>query len=72
MKKNEGLTPRQEATLMRAMNDEGISLLEAEAILASVREDLGEPPEPNSVSVTQTASVVEAGATVIGYRARNI
>lgn len=57
-----------EKALTEAMRAEGIEEQKITAVLAR----LASMPSSSTVSVTQTMGTVEAGATVVGYRADRI
>lgn len=73
MSNTQELTLDQEDFLIASMLRAGIERDVAEGVLAKAQVALKRiPREPDGVQVYQRANVVERGATVIGYQARNI
>lgn len=62
------LTSEQKVVLRSVLTNEGLPADQVERIVRSLDEKM----PASSVSVTQTTQVVERGATVIGYTARDI
>lgn len=72
MANNQGLTVEQEDALVAAMLRAGVDRGTAESVLVEARRLLGYPAPPRSVTVSQQADVVEAGAVMIGLKADRI
>ena len=72
MSDTQQLTSKQEEVLVIAMLRAGVDRGTAESAVRMAQILLDSPAPPRSVSVHQQATVVEAGATMIGYKADRI
>lgn len=74
MENTQELHTMQQAVLVAAMTEAGIEQTVAESVIERAQGMLQHlpGPAPRNVSVYQRADVVEAGATVIGYKADRI